>query len=58
MEKSIEIFFEKLKQHCLTNEECCKQCCLRVFCYISPSDLNSALIHEVSLYLDLDMEQR
>jgi len=47
-------FTEEIRQHCISNKMKCPQCCLRIFCYISPSEKTEAMIDEVLAYLALD----
>lgn len=44
-------FFKKIKQHCEKSKCKCKQCCLRIFCHISPTEYSEGMISDVEMYL-------
>lgn len=55
-------FYEKLKQHCNKTNKKCTQCCVRLFCYISPNEMTNQIIQSTMFYLtedeDLETEEK
>lgn len=58
MKTGIKEFYEKIKQHCIKNEMKCHQCCFRIFCYMSPSEITVGVINEVESYLNMDKQEK
>ena len=45
-------FFQKLKQHCQSNDGDCKQCCFNDFCYTAPRSLTDCMLNQSLDFLE------